>query len=38
MRKMRWRVEGRGKRGDLRIVYYWNTPYDIIYMLLLYKK
>ena len=38
LRKVRWRLKGKGKRGGLRVIYYWITPEDTIYMLLLYEK
>jgi mRNA-degrading endonuclease RelE of RelBE toxin-antitoxin system len=38
LRKIRWTIRGRGKRAGLRIIYYWDTPSDIIYMLSIYKK
>ena len=37
LRKLRWKGRGRGKRGGLRIIYYWNVP-DRIFMLLPYSK
>ncbi len=37
LRKIRWSLPGMGKRGALRIIYYWNPP-DTIYMLFPYKK
>ena len=37
LRKVRWNLPGRGKRGALRVIYYWDRP-DTIYMLLPYKK
>ena len=37
LRKIRWSLRGKGKRGALRIIYYWDTP-DTIYMLFPYKK
>ena len=37
LRKVRWSLPGRGKRGALRVIYYWDPP-DIIYMLLPYAK
>ena len=37
LRKIRWSLPGTGKRGALRIIYYWNTP-DSIFMLFAYKK
>jgi len=38
LRKIRLAIPGRGKRGGLRIIYYWDKPADRIYMLLAYKK
>ncbi len=38
VRKLRWREEGRGKRGGLRIIYYWHVEREIILMLFLYRK
>jgi mRNA-degrading endonuclease RelE of RelBE toxin-antitoxin system len=38
LRKIRWNVPGSGKRGGLRIIYYWDVPAETIYMLLPYKK
>lgn len=37
LRKIRWNIKGAGKRGSLRIIYYWDTP-DKIYMLFPYMK
>lgn len=37
LRKVRWTLRGRGKRGALRVIYYWDPP-GTIYMLLPYKK
>ena len=37
LRKTRWRVPGQGKRGALRVVYYWDVP-DRIFMLFPYQK
>ncbi|MBM4045825.1 MAG: hypothetical protein FJ279_11975 [Planctomycetes bacterium] len=37
LRKVRWRSPGTGKRGGLRVIYYWDAP-DRIYMLLPYRK
>ena len=36
----RWRLplHGRGKRGGLRLIYYWEPDQDVIYMLYLYAK
>ena len=37
LRKIRWKLPGTGKRGALRIIYYWDPP-DRIYMLFPYRK
>ena len=37
LRKIRWSAPGMGKRGGLRLIYYWNPP-DTIYMLFPYQK
>ena len=29
LRKMRWNLPGSGKRGSLRLIYYWDHPEDI---------
>lgn len=38
LRKLRWRSKGSGKRGGLRVIYYWDKPADVIYMLFVYPK
>lgn len=38
LREVRWRVPGSGKRGGLRIIYYWVTADETIFMLLAYPK
>ena len=38
LRKVRWRLEGRGKRGGARIIYYWAVKDDQIRMLYVYPK
>ena len=38
IRKARWAGSGRGKRGGLRVIYYWQVADDIIWMLLAYPK
>ena len=38
IRKMRWAGSGRGKRGGIRIIYYWQTADDQIWLLVAYPK
>ena len=38
IRKLRFALPGRGKRGGARLIYYWQTSKDKIYMLLAYAK
>ena len=38
LRKIRCQAQGRGKRGGIRVIYYWYVPGDLIYMLLAYAK
>jgi hypothetical protein len=38
LRKMRWGMSGRGKRGGVRAIYYWVVAHDQILMLLMYPK
>ncbi len=38
LRKVRWKIEGKGKRGGVRIIYYWMTSNDQIWMLYAFKK
>jgi hypothetical protein len=38
LRKIRWGTLGRGKRGGVRVIYYWAVNQDRILMLLLYAK
>ena len=38
LRKIRWKSSGSGKRGSLRLIYFWDVQEDRIYMLLIYKK
>jgi mRNA-degrading endonuclease RelE of RelBE toxin-antitoxin system len=37
LRKIRWNLPGSGKRGSLRVIYYWDPP-DTIFMLFPYRK
>ena len=38
LRKLRWGLRGKGKRGGLRVIYYWDSDEDGIYLLFLYPK
>jgi mRNA-degrading endonuclease RelE of RelBE toxin-antitoxin system len=38
LRKLRWRGSGRGKRGGIRVIYYWIQQKDRIYLLIAYAK
>ncbi len=38
LRKLRWAGSGRGKRGGLRVIYYWQTADGQIWLLLAYPK
>ncbi len=38
VRKLRWAGSGRGKRGGVRVIYYWFPQKDVILMLLMYPK
>lgn len=38
IRKLRWKLEGRGKRGGLRIIYYWKDKQNKIWLLTLHAK
>jgi hypothetical protein len=38
IRKVRWKLKGSGKRGGLRIIYYWHTLDSHIYLLFIYQK
>src|SRR3972149_2416197 len=38
LRKLRWRLPGRGKRGGARIIYYWKVAVARLYLLFLYPK
>lgn len=37
-RKIRWRSAGKGKRGGIRVIYYWRVECRQIFMLLAYSK
>lgn len=38
IRKLRFALAGRGKRGGVRVIYYWLRDNGQIYMLLIYPK
>ena len=38
LRKVRWAGKGRGKRGGVRVIYYWAVEKDRLLMLLVYAK
>lgn len=38
IRKVRWSLQGRGKRGGVRVIYYWAVAQDQILMLFIYPK
>jgi mRNA-degrading endonuclease RelE of RelBE toxin-antitoxin system len=38
LRKLRWGVHGRGKRGGVRIIYYWAAAQERLLMLFVYAK
>lgn len=38
IRKLRWKLEKKGKSGGLRILYYWHVAEDQIFMLYVFPK
>jgi len=38
IRKLRWALPGKGKRGSLRVMYYWRSTDDHIFLLCLFRK
>ena len=38
LRKIRWGTSTKGKRGGLRIIYYWDVASETLYMLFAYSK
>lgn len=38
LRKIRWSMQGRGKRGGVRVIYYWIDARNKILMLFMYAK
>ena len=38
LRKLRWGVPGQGKRGGLRVIYFWDEASETCYLLYAYRK
>ncbi|MCY3023116.1 MAG: type II toxin-antitoxin system RelE/ParE family toxin [Planctomycetota bacterium] len=38
LRKLRWRTPGKGKRGGVRVIYYWFAAESLIFLLQVYGK
>jgi len=38
VRKLRWSIKGKGKRGGIRVIYYWKVREDEIWLLTVYSK
>ncbi len=38
LRKVRWSKRGIGKRGGIRVIYYWHEGDDVFFMLFAYGK
>lgn len=38
LRKFRWALPGKGKRGSLRVIYYWDAETETFYMLYAFSK
>lgn len=38
VRKLRWGISGKGKRGGIRVIYYWKRREDEIWLLTVYSK
>ena len=38
LRKIRWSTAGRGKRGGVRVIYYWDAHSETFYMLYVFAK
>jgi mRNA-degrading endonuclease RelE of RelBE toxin-antitoxin system len=38
VRKVRWSSSGKGKRGGIRVIYYWKVAVDELWLLTVYAK
>lgn len=38
LRKIRWNIAGKGKRGGSRIIYYWTRSKDSLLMIFIFQK
>jgi mRNA-degrading endonuclease RelE of RelBE toxin-antitoxin system len=38
LRKLRWSLKGVGKRGGLRVIYFWDEATETFYLLYVYRK
>jgi mRNA-degrading endonuclease RelE of RelBE toxin-antitoxin system len=38
LRKVRWNIRAFGKRGGIRVIYYWHNKDNLIFLLLMYRK
>jgi len=38
LRKIRWGRSGMGKRGGLRVIYFWEARSEMFYLLMVYRK
>lgn len=38
LRKVRWAGSGRGKRGGLRVIYYWHPAEETVFLLVAFAK
>jgi hypothetical protein len=38
LRKLRWSLQGAGKRGGIRLIYFWDVATETMYMLYAYRK
>jgi hypothetical protein len=38
IRKLRWSLRGKGKRGGIRVIYFWDESSETFYMLYAFRK